>query len=71
VKQRRSIARLGSYAEEVAAAMRRRTEKRRPRVRVRVGHGEARVLRDESLEAVRLQALCQSIVDEEHARPNG
>ncbi len=71
MKQRRSIARLGSYAEEVAAAMRRRTEKRRPRVRVRVGHGEARVLRDESPEAVRLQSLCQSIVDEEHARPNG
>lgn len=71
MKQRRSIARLGSYAEEVAAAMRRRTEKRRPRVRVRVGHGEAMVLRDESPEAVRLQSLCQSIVDEEHARPNG
>jgi hypothetical protein len=67
LKQRRSIGRLGSYAEEVAAAMRRRNEKRRPRVRVRVGHGEARVLRDESPEAVRLQALCQSIVDAERA----
>ena len=70
MKQRRSIARLGSYAEEVAAAMRRRNEKRRPRVRVRVGHGEARVLRDGSPEAVHLQALCQSIVDSEHARPD-
>jgi hypothetical protein len=69
LKQRRSIGRLGSYAEEVAAAMRRRNEKRRPRVRVRVGHGEARVLRDESPEAVRLQALCQSIVDAERVGP--
>lgn len=69
MKQRRSIGRLGSYAEEVAAAMRRRNEKRRPRVRVRVGHGEARVLRDESPEAVRLQALCQSIVDAERVGP--
>jgi hypothetical protein len=70
LKQRRTIARLGGYAEEVAAAMRRRTEKRKPRVRIRVGHGEARVLRDDSPDAVRLQALCQSIVDSESARPS-
>ena len=41
MKQRRAIGRLGGYAEEVAAAVRRRNEKRKPRVRVRVGHGEA------------------------------
>ena len=52
MKQRRTIGRLGDYAEEVAAA-------------VRVGHGEARVLTDESPEGVRLQSLCQAIVDEE------
>jgi hypothetical protein len=71
MKQRRTIGRLGDYAEEVAAAVRRRNEKRRPRVRVRVGHGEARVLEDESPEGVRLQALCQEIVDEERSTAGG
>jgi len=67
VKQRSAIGRLGGYAEEVAAAMRRRNEKRKPRVRVRVGHGEARVLEDDSTEGARLQALCQAIVDAERS----
>ena len=68
MKQRRAIGRIGGYAEEVAAAMRRRSEKRKPRVRIRIGHGEARVLADDSPEGVRLQALCQSIVDAEGVR---
>ena len=67
MKQRNAIGRLGGYAEEVAAAMRRRNEKRKPRVRVRVGHGEARVLEDESAEGARLQALCQAIVEAERS----
>jgi hypothetical protein len=67
MKQRRTIGRLGDYAEEVAAAVRRRNEKRKPRVRVRVAHGEARVLIDESPEAIQLQAVCQAIVDEERS----
>jgi hypothetical protein len=71
MKQRGAIGRLGDYAEEVAAAVRRRNEKRKPRVRVRVGHGEARVLIDESPEGVRLQSLCQAIVDEERSTLNG
>jgi hypothetical protein len=71
MKQRRAIGRLGDYAEEVAAAVRRRNEKRRPRVRIRVGHGEARVLVDESPEGIRLQALCQAIVDEERSSVRG
>jgi hypothetical protein len=71
MKQRRAIGRLGDYAEEVAAAVRRRNEKRRPRVRVRVGHGEARVLTDESPEGVRLQSLCQAIVDEDRSTAGG
>ena len=65
MKDRKAIGRLGGYAEEVAAAMRRRSEKRKPRVRVRVAHGEARVLLDESPEGIRLQTLCQAIVDRE------
>jgi hypothetical protein len=71
VKQRRSIGRLGGYAEEVAAAMRRRNDKRKPRVRVRVAHGEARVLTDDSSEGVRFQALCQAIVDSEQSGSRG
>ena len=71
MKQRRTIGRLGDYAEEVAAAVRRRNEKRKPRVRVRVGHGEARVLADETPEGVRLQSLCQAIVDEERSTVDG
>ena len=46
--------------------MRRRNEKRKPRVRVRVGARRGHGARDESPEGVRLQALCQAIVDEEH-----
>jgi hypothetical protein len=60
---------LGGYAEEVAAAMRRRRDVRRPRVRVRVDHGEARVLDDGSHEAERLLALAREMLDEpEEAR---
>lgn len=70
MRQRSTIARLGGYAEEVAAAVRRRNEKRRPRIRVRVAHGEARVLADGSAEGERLQALCQAIVDEERSTPD-
>jgi hypothetical protein len=55
---------LGGYAEEVAAAMRRRREVRRPRVRVRVAHGEARVLDEEAAAAERLLALARELLDE-------
>ena len=56
--------RLGGYAEEVAAAMRRRRDVRRPRVRVRIDHGEARVLDDGSPAAERLLALARQMLDE-------
>ena len=55
---------LGGYAEEVAAAMRRRRDVRRPRVRVRIDHGEARVLDDSSAPAERLLALAREMLDE-------
>jgi hypothetical protein len=55
---------LGGYAEEVAAAMRRRRDLRRPRVRVRVDHGEARVLEEGVAEADRLLALARIMLDE-------
>jgi hypothetical protein len=56
--------RLGGYAEEVAAAMRRRKEVRRPRVRVRVDHGEARLLDDGSQDAERLLTLARELIGE-------
>lgn len=56
--------RLGGYAEEVAAAMRRRKEVRRPRVRVRVEHGEARLLDDGSEEAEQLLTLARELIGE-------
>jgi hypothetical protein len=56
--------RLGGYAEEVAAAMRRRKEVRRPRVRVRVDHGEARLLDDGSQDAERLLTLARELMGE-------
>jgi hypothetical protein len=55
---------LGGYAEEVAAAMRRRREVRRPRVRVRIAHGEARVLDESSPESDRLLALAREMLGE-------
>jgi hypothetical protein len=55
---------LGGYAEEVAAAMRRRRDVRRPRVRVRVDHGEAQVLEEGSAGADRLLALTREMLDE-------
>jgi hypothetical protein len=60
---------LGGYAEEVAAAMRRRREVRRPRVRVRVAHGEARVLDEEAAAAERLLALARELLDEHEEVP--
>jgi hypothetical protein len=65
VKDRSTIGRLGGYAEEVAAAVRRRRETRKPRVRVRIGHGEAKVLPEDSRPGERLLDLSQRLVDEE------
>jgi hypothetical protein len=62
MKAPRPRGRLGNYADEVAAAMRRRKEVRRPRVRVRVEHAEARLLADGSPESERLLALARELI---------
>ena len=62
---------LGGYAEEVAAAMRRRREVRRPRVRVRIAHGEARVLDEATQAAGRLLGLAREMLDEREEAPRG
>jgi len=63
--------RWGGYAEEVAAAMRRRRDLRRPRVRVRVDHGEARVLDEASPEADRLLGLARAMLLDESEETAG
>lgn len=65
MKERGTIGRLGGYAEEVAAAVRRRRETRKPRVRVRISHGEATVLAEESPATQRLLEASQRLVEEE------
>lgn len=59
---KRPGSRLGGYAEEVAAAMRRRRDVRRPRVRVRVGGGEARLLADDSAAGRQLLELARDMI---------
>ena len=61
---KRPGSRLGGYAEEVAAAMRRRRDVRRPRVRVRVEHEEARVLAEDSPAAADLLVLARDLIGE-------
>lgn len=56
--------RLGGYAGEVAAALRRRKEVRRPRVRVRLDHREARLLDQGTAEAERLLILARELIGE-------
>jgi hypothetical protein len=56
--------RLGGSAEEVAAAMRRRRDVRRPRVRVRLDDGEAQLLANDSPAAERLLGLARELVGE-------
>ncbi len=70
---KRPGSRLGGYAEEVAAALRRRREVRRPRVRVRVEHGEARLLADDSPAGGQLLELAGELIGEpaQAARTDG
>jgi hypothetical protein len=58
------IKRAGSYAGEVIAAARRRKQNRSPRVRVRVAHGETKVLAADSEAGARLLALADELVSE-------
>jgi hypothetical protein len=58
------IARARALAGSVAALVRRRREIRKPRVRVRVAHGEARVLAESDPDRERLLALASDLVSE-------
>ena len=67
MKPPRPRGRIGGYAEEVAAAMRRRREVRRPRVRVRIDSGEARLLAEDSPQAERLLGLARELIGDQTA----
>jgi hypothetical protein len=61
------IGRLAGVAAEAGALLRRRRESRRPRVRVRVAHGETRVIAEDAPEHERIRSLAEELVAE-HSR---
>jgi hypothetical protein len=62
---------VGDIAGDVFAAVRRRREDRSPRVRVRTGHEEARVLAAESPAGKRLLSLSEELVSVYARGPGG
>jgi hypothetical protein len=58
------VARAGALAGSLFALARRRRENRKPRVRVRIAHGETRVLPEHDPGRGRLLALASDLVDE-------
>jgi hypothetical protein len=58
------IDRVGSLAGSLLGVARRRRESRKPRVRVRLAHGETRVLMEDAPERERLLALASDLVGE-------
>jgi hypothetical protein len=63
--------RAGSYAGSVLGALRRRREDRRPRVRVRIAHGETTVLPADAPARERLLALAEQLVTEYRRQARG
>jgi hypothetical protein len=58
------LGRAGRLAREVTAFLRRRRDSRKPRVRVRLAHGETRVLPEGDKGRERLLALAGELVGE-------
>ena len=58
------VKRVGSYAGGLLAVARRRKESRGPRVRIRVAHGETKVLGPDSETGKQLLALAGELVTE-------
>ena len=58
------VQRARGFAQSVFAVARRRREDRKPRVRVRVAHGETRVLAEGDTARERLMALASGLVAE-------
>jgi hypothetical protein len=64
VKPPGPIGRAGTLASSLAALVRRRRESRKPRVRVRLAHGEARVLAEGEPARERILTLAADLVAE-------
>jgi hypothetical protein len=64
MKYPQPLRRAGSYAGTVLGLVRRRREDRRPRVRVRIAHGETTVLSEEAPARERLLSLSEQLVGE-------
>jgi hypothetical protein len=58
------VRRTGSYAGSVLGLVRRRREDRRPRVRVRIAHGETTVLAEDAPARERLLSLAEQLTAE-------
>jgi hypothetical protein len=56
--------RIGSAIGQVGTFVRRRRDGRKPRVRVRIAHGETRVLAEGNAERERLLSLARELVAE-------
>jgi hypothetical protein len=64
VRYPQPIRRAGSYAAGLLGLVRRRREDRRPRVRVRIAHGETHVLAEDAPTRERLLSLAEQLVGE-------
>jgi hypothetical protein len=64
VKGPQPVRRASSLAGDLMAAMRRRKDNRRPRVRVRVAHGHTEVLPEGAPEHERVLGLARELVGE-------
>jgi hypothetical protein len=64
VRYPQPVRRAGSYAGSLLALVRRRRENRRPRVRVRIAHGETIVLSEDAPARERLLSLAEQLVGE-------
>jgi hypothetical protein len=71
VRQPDLVKRAGSYAGSVLGLVRRRREDRRPRVRVRIAHGETTVLAEDSPARERLLSLAEQLVAEYRRQARG
>jgi hypothetical protein len=58
------VRRAGGYAGSVVALVRRRREDKRPRVRVRIAHGETTVLAEDAPARERLLSLAEELAAE-------
>ena len=65
------VTRLTALAAEATAFARRRRENREPRVRIRIAHGETRVLPEDAPERERILSLAADLASEYESSGHG